>query len=333
MAGYFDSTTLDGWLQRQAIPYFFTRQPLFRRLYDGGNWEVQHGKTGVQWRVRLSGSTIASYGNYATFTAAETGDFATAYLPWGSLFASAAISGKEMDRQGAAGSFEDGTLTPMHEEILRDLKDDFAWRVATQFTSGDGTALNAGTGNTILGYQQSVATSPSTGTYANISRVTVSDHRNQQFAATSGPSASAAQDAWWCLLNGKYQGMRQMGPRSKMAPDILIAGSGPIVMIKNKGFSQNTSLGANVKSIETVEGMEIDQPDDDATSTVVYQLCSKAFKIISTETKSGFFKLREVMNPGGDHVHEKDSALVIRTPDFQLVNTFPKANVAITSFS
>lgn len=333
MAGYFDSTTLDGWLQKKAIPYFFTRQALFRRLYDGGTWEIQHGKTGVQWNVRLSGSSIASYGNYATFTAGETGDFTTAYLPWGSLYATAAISGKEMERQGAAGDFMAGTLTPMHAQILQDLRDDFAWRVATQFTSGDGTAVNSGSGVGILGYQQSVSTSPSTGNYANISRVTVGDHRNQQFAATSGPSTNAAQDAWWCVLNGKYQGMRKMGPNKLVKPDILVANAGPLVMIKNKGLVQNTSLGANVKSIETIEGMEIDQPDDDATSATVYMLASMVFKIISVKPRSEFFKLREVTNPGGDHVHEGDTALVIRTPDFQLVNTFPKVNVAITSFS
>lgn len=332
MAGYFDATTLDGWLQRKAIPYFMTRQVLFKKLYDGGRWEIQHGKTGVQWNVRLSGSNIASYGKFATFTAGETGDHATAYLPWGQLYATAAISGLEMDRQGKAGSFEDGTLTPMHAEILADLKNDFSWRLATQFTSGDGTDLNGGSGVTIYGYQQSVATSPSTGTYANISRVTVTDQRNQQFSAASGPSTNAAQDAWWALLNGKYQGMRMMG-KEIMKPDILIAGSGPLVMIKNKGLVQNTSLGANVKSVETVEGMEISMPDDDATSATVYQLCSKVFSIISTHAKKDFFKIREEKNPGGDHVHEGDSAVVIRTPSFQLVNKFPKANVAITSFS
>ena len=135
----------------------------------------------------------------------------------------------------------------------------------------------------------------------------------------SRPSNSAAQDAWWCVLNGKYQGMRKMGPNKLIKPDILVANAGPLVMIKNKGLVQNTSLGANVKSIETIEGMEIDQPDDDATSATVYMLASPVFKIISVKPRSEFFKLREVTNPGGDHVHEGDTALVIRTPDFQLV--------------
>jgi len=332
MADYFDATMLDGWLKRDAIPYFFTRQPFFSKMFNGSQWEVQHGKTGFQWNVRLSGSQIYSYGSMETFTATEGGDFATAYLPWGSLYSKIAISGKKMDRQGSAGSLDDGTLTPMHAQILSDLKDDFTWRLGTEFADGDGTDVNGGGGAGIYGYKQSVATSPATGTYANLSRVTITDHRNQQFSAAAGPSTSAATDAWWAILNGVTTGSRMMGPKGRCKPDTLVAPEGPLVMIKNKGYIQNQSVGASVNGVISIEGMEISEADDDATAAVVRLLCSKVWKIASVEPKSKFFKIREI-NAIQNHVHEGDAAVVLRTPDFQLVNTFPKANVAITSFS
>lgn len=331
MAGYFDATTLDGWLQKDAIPYFFTRNFAFKEVFENGNWEIQHGKTGVQWNVRLSGATMQSYGKFGTFVAAEGGDFATAYLPWGRLVSTMAISGLEMERQGKAGDFMAGTLTPMHGQILSDLRDDFAFNLAVQFADGDGADLNGGGGVGILGYKQSVSTTPSTGTYANISRVTVTDHRNQQFSAAAGPSTSAAQDAWWAFLNAKYSGSRMMGPKGTVSPDIMIANQGPIIMIQNKGFAQNTSVGADVNGVKSIEGIKIAPPDDNETADVVRFLTTKVWKIISTQAKSKFYNLREITNIP-NHVHENDAALVLRTPDFQLVDTFPKAQVAVTAF-
>lgn len=330
MADYFDSTTFPGYLQRDAIPYFFTRQPFFKKLYDS-EWKVQHG-TSFQWRVRLSGNQMRSYGAMEQFVAAEGGDFTTASLPWGSLVSTIAISGKKMEQQGQAGSLDDGTLTPMHAEILQDLKDDFVWRLGTEFADGDGTDVNGGGGVGIFGYKQSVVTSPGSGSYANISRVTVTDHRNQQFSAAGGPSGSAAQDAWWAILNGVTTGSRMKGPKGKCTPDLMVAPEGPIVMIKNKGYAQNTSLTGDIKGVVTVEGMEVTTPDDDATSAVVRLICTKVWCIASVKPKSEFFNMREERQ-NKTHVHEKDAALVLRTPDFQLVNKFPKANVAITSFS
>lgn len=330
----FTQGQLDGYLNLKVLPYFFTEQALLRMFKAKGLIKTAPGGKTVNWDVRLSAQTLKSYGKYATFTASEAGDYATAQLPWGAVFAADAVSGLEMEQQGEVGSVESGTKRKLRAQALEELKEDFLFRFNTQLWSGDGATLNGGSGATLYGVQQAVVTSPATGTYAGLNRATITDHQNQQFAATSGPSTDASADAWWAIMKMKTLcSNRPMAKGRAYAPDMLFVPRDVYVLLKNKGFAQNTAIpGVVVKSVETIDGMEFTL-EDDLSAATAYMLSSEAWTLMLPpgRGKADMFRLHYKTNLP-NHVNPNDEALVM---DFhgQLACTFPKANGVITSFA
>lgn len=329
MTAMFSQFQLDGYLTRKVIPYFFTMQKMLKHLES----RIKYGQKGdnVVWNLRLSAQTLKSYGNYATFSAGDVADYAQASLPWASVYVARSLAGLELEKQGRPGSLDDGTVLSMESQALMEIKDDFYFRLSTEMFTGDGLTLNGGSGVTPTGVTQSVRTSA--GTYAGISQSTVDAHDNQRFAATSGPSGNAKQDAWWIFLNAIAQSMRAKDSNGRTyRPNVALGNRTHWVDIKNKGFSQNTQVGANVKGVETIEGIEL-EVDDDATSDAVYFLPMECFDLYTTaSSKNDMFKLRVVDNIP-DHVHEGDKALVMRSCPIQIANRFPKGCTVVTSWT
>lgn len=329
----FTQAQLDGYRDLKVMPLFLTEQALLRMLKAKNRIKNAAGGLNIVWDVRLSGQSLKSFGKYAKFVASERGDYAQATLPWGAVYADDSISGLEMERQGAAGNLESGTIRNIRSQALDELKVDFYKSFNTQLWNGDGLALNGGTGVNILGATQSVVASPATGTYAGINRATVSDWRNQQFAATSGPSTDAAQDAWWSVLNMKsLVSQRPMGGGTSTAPDMMLTTRAVNVLIKNKGYAQNASVGTSVKSVDMIEGMEI-TIDDDIAAGYAYMFSSETFELLLPPG----LKTKDLVRIGyksdmEDHIHPDDEALVMYT-NCQLKNMFPKGNGVITAFA
>lgn len=328
----FTQGQLDGYRDLKVLPLFKTEQSIYRMLDAKKRIMVDQGGKNIVWDVRLSAQTLKSAGKYETFTASERGDYSQASLPWSYLYATDAVSGLEMERQGAVNSIQSGTIRKIEAQALDELRDDFMFRFNNQIIQGDGAALNGGGGVTLTGVEQFVAASPSTGTYANINRATVSNWQNQQFAGTSGPSSSWAQDAWWAILNMKTLCLTNgnAGKGKKFRPDILLVTPTNYVDIKNKGYSQNTNVGASVKSIEMIEGMEM-SIEEDLDASQVYMLSSETLELLLPpgRGKKDVFKLHYKRNLP-NHVHQDDEVLVL---DFhgQLKCNLPKANGVITS--
>lgn len=330
----FSTFTTNGFLHREVLPSFFTRQPLMRHIEK----RVMYGQKGssIDWYYRLSAQNVTSYGRYATYDVAEQGDYVKLTLPWSSLFIAKSLAGLEIDQQGDAGSIDDGTIIKIEAQALKELKEDWDFRLNPEVATGDGATQNGGTGRTLYGVTQSVVASPSTGTYAGQSRVTISDLRNQQFAATSGPSGAADADAWWLVLSMKMtcRQARKAGGQAYQ-PNILLGDQVPIEDILNKHFTQNTALGASVNGMRSLLGFDIsdDLIDDDLTANSVFMLSSNVWSLCTTaSSKKDLFKLRKETNLPW-HIHEGDCALVLRSANMQLVDEFPKANGMITSWS
>ena len=328
----FTQGQLDGYRDLKVLPYFFTEQAILRMLKAKNRIVVGDGGKNVVWDLRLSAQNLTSAGKYETFTASEKGDYTQATLPWSYVFATDAVSGLEAERQGSVGDLKSGTVRKIGSQALDELKEDFAFRFNNQLIQGDGAALNGGGGVTLTGIEQFVAASPSTGIYAGVNRATVTDHQNQQFAGTSGPSSAWAQDAWWAILNMKTLCMTNgnAGKGKKCRPDMLLVTPTNYVDIKNKGYSQNTNVGASVKSIEMIEGMEM-TIEEDLDASQVYMLSSETIELILPpgRGKKDMFKIHYKRNLP-NHVHPDDEVLVM---DFhgQLKCNLPKANGVITS--
>lgn len=330
----FDTFTREGFLTREIIPSFFTRQPLARHLRKRIMYK-QKGKT-IDWFYRLSAQSLTSYGRYATYEVAEQGDYVQLSLPWSQLFVARSLAGLDLDKQGKAGSIDDGTEVEIEAQAFKELKEDFEFGLNPEFATGDGAILNSGTGRTLYGVTQSVASSPSSGSYAGQNRASLSDLRNQQFAATSGPSGSPDADAWWLVMSMKMT-CRQARKTGGMAyqPNILLGDQVPIEDILNKHFTQNTAVGADVNGMKSLLGFDIsdDLVDDDLTANSVYMLSSAVWNLCTTaSSEKDLFKLRVDKNLPW-HIHERDCALVLRSAPMQLVDEFPKANGVITAWT
>ncbi len=324
---------LNGYRDLKVLPYFLTEQSLLRMLKAKGRIKNAAGGENIVWDVRLSGQSLKSFGPYATFTASERGDYAQASLPWAAVYADDSISGLQKERQGNVGSLESGTIRKIRSQALDELKEDFFKDLNTQLWNGDGALLNSTTGANVIGVTQSVVASPATGSYAGINRATVSNHRNQQFSAASGPNTNAATDAWWAILNMKsLVSKRPMGGAKAARPDMLLTTRAVEVLIKNKGYVQNQNVGATVNGIDMIEGMEI-TVDDDVTAGYAYMLSSETFELL-LPAGVGLRDLVRISYKSDleDHVHPEDEALVMYS-HLQLRNMFPKANGVITSFS
>jgi hypothetical protein len=331
----FSTFTTNGFLDREIRPSFFTRQPLMRHLRK----KVRYGckGTSIDWYYRLSAQPLTSYGRYATYDVADApDDHVRLTLPWSSLFVAVSLAGLELDQQGKPGSMDDGTIINIEAQTLKALKEDWDYGLNPQFATGDGASENNGTGRTVYGVTQSVVSSPSSGTYAGQSRVSISDLRNQQFAATSGPSGAPDADAWWLVLSMKMTCRKAKKSQGQSyQPNILLGSQVPIEDILNKHFTQNTALGADVNGMKSLLGFDIsdDLIDDDLTSSSVFMLSSNVWNLCTTAgSEKELFKLRTEKNLPF-HIHEGDMALVLRSANMQLVDEFPKANGMITSWT
>lgn len=324
-----------GFISKEVRPSFFKRQVLMRHTEE----RVQYNQKGgtCDWYWRVSAQTLQSYGEYATYSAAEQGDYLRFSLPWSSVVMVRALSGKEQRRQGTAGNLYDGTFLRLESQITTEVKQDFSYRMNYEVAQGAGTALNGGGGRTLFGVNQSVVASPSTGLYAGQNRANVSDLRNQQIAATSGPSGTAAADAWWLIMRMLLLCMKARKPdRSAYKPSILLCSTETQVQdIMNRHLTQNTNVGAKVGNWISVFGFDItsDLVDDDMPSSTVHMLAPELWSLATTASNKGeLFNFRVDKNLPY-HVDPMDKALVLASADMCLVDEFPKGNGIITSWS
>lgn len=334
MSEAFDTFNFQGFVNREVRPSFFTRQILMRHMEN----RVKYGQKGsaCDWFWRVSAQTLQSYGEYATYSASESGDYVRFSLPWSSVVMVRAINGKEIRRQGTPGNLYDGTFLRLETQITNEVKQDFKFRINAEIAQGAGGALNGGGGRTLYGVNQSVVASPSTGTYAGQNRANLSDLRNQQIAATSGPSGTPAADAWWLIMRMLLLCNKARKPdRSAYKPSILLCSSETQVQdIMNRHLTQNTSVGAKVGDWISVFGFDIasDIIDDNMPASTVHMLSPEVWQLATVAAnKSELFEAR-VDDNLPYHVDKKDKAVVLNSADMCLVDEFPKANGVITSW-
>lgn len=331
----FSTFNFEGFVNKEVRPSFFTRQVLGRHLEN----KVKYGQKGssCDWFWRVSAQTLQSYGEYATYTASEGGDYARFTLPWSSVVMVRAINGKEIRRQGSPGNLYDGTFLRLETQITTEVKQDFTYRICREYAQGNGGTLNGGGGRTLYGVNQSVVASPSTGLYGGQNRANLSDLRNQQIAATSGPSGTAAADAWWLIMRMMLLCMKARKPdRSAYKPSILLCSTETQVQdIMNRHLTQNTSVGAKVGNWISVFGFDItaDLVDDDMPTSTVHMLSPELWSLATVAAnKSELFNMRVDSNLPY-HVDKMDKAVVLASADMCLIDEFPKGNGIVTSWS
>lgn len=311
------------------VDLYKTQQRLFAKL--ASRVEHQGGEYFSKDYESLD-LNIRSYGRYESHTAAESGDPVRATWRMGTYMADDQVSGLDKEFQGAVGKLDSGTLRKIEAQAIANLKSKFTQRFKSRvFWDAAGTAYNGGGGVEPMGLKLAIVASPSTGTYAGISRVTYSNWRNYQISGASGPSGSWVADAWERILTAKMGCVSPDGTRGK--PDLMLCNVGPAVQIMNKAFSQNTNVGGQVGTITSVAGMEI-IVDDDATASSVYLFDLSSLKVkIPTERSTKNFGI-EMWSKSNlpDQVRRDDTVFVmdfVGTP----VCEFPKANAIITSAS
>lgn len=296
----------------------------------GSRVEQQAGET-FQKTFRSLDKTLKSRGRYEQHVAAESGDYVRATYTMGSVYMDDQISGLEKEFQGEKDRISSGTHLKIDAELVEDMRMQFKHRFKERLWNGDGLSLNGGGGVSFPGLTQFVVQSPSTGTYAGISRVTYSNWRNYQISGASGPSSSWVQDAWERVLTAQMGATDESGSHGKGS--VLIGTVANVIQIQNKAFSQNTSLGTAINKIVSVNGLEL-VSDDNVGSGLVYILDPRYMGVAVPPARSTknmgirFYskaKLPEQVDPE-DEVFVMD---FVGTP----YCWFPKAQAIITSAS
>lgn len=296
----------------------------------GARVEHQAGET-FQKTFRSLDKTLKSRGRYEQHVAAESGDYVRATYTMGSVYMDDQISGMEKEFQGENDKISSGTHLKIDAELIEDMRNQFKHRFKVQLWDGTGVALNGGGGVGFVGATQFIVQSPSTGTYAGISRVTYSNWRNYQISGASGPSSSWVQDAWERVLTAQMGATDENGSHGKGS--VLIGTVANVIQIQNKAYSQNTSVGSAVNKIVSVNGLEL-VSDDNVASGLVYIMDPRYIGVAvppkrSTKNMGIKFYSKSKLP---DQVDQDDEVFVMEflgTP----MCWFPKAQSIITSAS
>ena len=291
-------------------------------------------QAGQQWSQDFEASVdinLKSYGVYEQHISAESGDPVRATWTMGAVYMDDQISGLQQEYQGAPGSLATGTIRKIGPEAHEKLRDKFKQAFKTRLWNAAGAALNGGGGVEPVGITQFVVQSPSTGTYAGISRVTYSNWRNYQISGAAGPSTSWVQDAWERVLTAQMGARDPSGAHGKGS--VLLGTVANVIQIQNKAYSQNTNVGSEVNKIKSVNGLEL-VSDDDVGAGLVYILDPRYIGVAIPMGRSAknfgmkFYSKSKLP----EQVHPDDEVMVI---DF--VGTpycdFPAAQSIITSAS
>jgi hypothetical protein len=332
----FKQSTLHGWLHREATPDFLKRQPIMKSIMTGGRIDYDEKGDGFKWKWRTTPRELQSYGPYATYNVGEHADTIDFFLPWSQFVLVGSLAGLELDQQGTPGNLDDGTILKMEEFVLKSMRTDWNYRLPNEIWNGELDPLNSGQGLTLSGITQSVVPNPATGEYAGQNRAAVDGLRNQQFAANSGSSGDPFADAWQLLVRARIRSTRARKPDgSSYRANMLATKEHILEAIMNKHLTQNTNQPAAVNGMRSFMGWSIDESilDDDSPDERLYALSMEALRLATTASSQ-----RDLFNIRVDralpfHVHEGDTAVVMRSANMQLVNTFPKAHVVITGWS
>lgn len=329
MADRYSQSQLDS-IMKPTTSLVLEQDPLLSMLQSKGR--IKYGKSGdrLSKDYVVDAHGIKSYGRLATHVASEKGDYIRAYWPWGGVYDDDYLAGWDTENQGAEGSLATGTIRDIRNEAITQMRENFTQRFREQVWAGDGASLNGGTGVTILGITQAVPDSPSTGTYAGLSRVTYTGWRSRTTAGASGPSNSWTADCWERVLTSITQCSRTpMDGESSPKPDMLFCDFTNYVQLLNRALTQNTALDTEIKGITTLLGMRLEQSEN--ISGKVYTLNSKSIEISSTHPTGVLFRMHYKKDLE-DHIDENDEVLVMRFKG-QCRVLFPAANGVITSAS
>jgi hypothetical protein len=330
----FTQSQLDGYKNREILPLFFNRQTIMRHAMRNLKTN-QYGKEFI-WDLRKSAHVLKSMGKFATIaTTGETGDYGQARLPWARFFMSAALAGQELRTQGTPGSLDDGTVRKMLAQKMTEIKQDAPFRLNREVAQGNGQALNANQGVTMLGLSESVKVNPATGTYAGVNYAVDTDWANAVVSPTSGPSADAQADAWYLVNAAAIECRRARGPNGPASSPNIIVGTAQILKdIQNRYWTQNTNVPVNVGTIKTFGGFEIAEEmiDDDLVGNHLYVLSGNMFYIATPAgSKADLFNF-EMRGRLQWHVDPKDTAIVFYSNLMQLCNSWPKAHCIVPNW-
>lgn len=320
---------------KEWTPLFYTQQPLMRYLKARGRVKRSMGGEYITKQYENNDIQLKSFGRYEQHIASESGDPVLATWRMGALYADDQLSGLEKEfNAGAEGKLDSGKVRDIRIEAVKNLQSKFGKLFRTRLWNAAGASLNGGGGVEFLGITQAISQTPSSGTYAGVSRVTHSDWRNIQVTGTSGPSASFASDAWERVLTATTQAEGPIeDPMGVQSPDLLFCTKANKVIVQNKAYSQNTNLGGEVRAIQVLNGMELNI-DEDVGSGLIYGLNSATWEFLTSPMRDpGTFGVKmHYKKDLPDQVHEEDEALVMSCVGL-LRCTFPKRNFVITSAS
>lgn len=329
MAERYTQSQLDSY-SKPVTSLVLEQDPLLDMLQRRGR--IYYNKAGDRYTkdYQVDNHGIKSFGKLATHVASEKGDYVRAIWPRAGLYDDDYVAGWDLDAQGAEGSLQSGTIRNIRNEAVSHMRENFTQRFREVLWDGDGTSLNGGTGVQPLGITQAVVDSPSTGTYAGLSRVTYTGWRNRQISGASGPSSSWVSDCWERVLTIQTQCMRTpMEGNNGPMPDMLFCDFTNYVQLQNRALTQNTNVGAEVNGIKTLLGMRLNLTEN--ISGKVYCLNSKTMEVCTPQPKGVLFRLR-YKSDLEDHIDAKDEVLLM-TFKGQFRVLFPAANGVITSAS
>lgn len=329
MAERFDQSQLDSY-SKGVTSIVLELDPLLDQLKRKGR--IYYNKFGDRYTkdYYVDDHGIKSYGRLATHVATEKGDYIRAIWPLAGLYDDDYVAGWDLAKQGPEGRLDTGTIRNIRNEAIVRMRENFVQRFRERLWDGTGASLNGGTGVEPLGITQAIVDSPSTGTYAGLSRVTYNGWRNRQLSGTGGPSASWTDDGWERVLKGKTEAKRTpMKADMPTAPDMLFCDFTNSVQLQNRALTQRTSFGAEIDTFTTLLGMRLMESDN--ISGKVYLLNSKSMEIC-TPQPSGVLLRMHYKSDLEDHIDDKDEVLLMRfMGQFRVL--FPAANTVITNAS
>jgi hypothetical protein len=193
--------------KKSYIVDYMRRYPMWDMLNKKGRISPRAGDR-INQPYATNRPTGYSYGRDSTVQATQKGEIVQAWFDWGALAMDTKEYGWDIDRQGAQGSIETGTLAKLFATRIELLKDAFYYEHNDRLWNGDALAYGGGSAKSFLGIEQQITTTPSSGSHGGLSRCTYDELQNQQISGTSGPTMTV-------YLNGN--------PRDEREEDFIFA--------------------------------------------------------------------------------------------------------------
>lgn len=297
--------------KKSYIVDYMRRYPMWDLLNKKGRVMARAGDR-LNQPYATNRPTGYSYGRDSTVQATQKGEIVQAWFDWGALAMDTKEYGWDIDRQGAQGQIESGTLAKLFATRIELLKDAYYYEHNDRVWNGDGLAYGGGTDKSFLGIDNQIVTSPSSGSHGGLSRTTYDELQNQQISGTSGPSSDWEADAWERMLTLKVAIMNhQTGKKGNVKPDFCTVTEGSYVDIINLGYVQNTNVGVDVKDVESVSGIqfEVNHAQD---SNTVYMGCTGGISIYYPEGWDGPIQL-DIRDEFKDRMNLKDCIAIVKS--------------------